>query len=164
MVNMDIKKLDKSELLNLKADIETQLEYINKVDRLKNKKNLSELTKDDEIYCINFNDSKIYKHDFVKITTSECKHSDDWVKFSASSPMGCSASFHKDYLNKHYFLSLFSGNSMYFFTLKPENWKEDLKSASDFQIELRKQSFDKEIKIFGDQITDILSIDDKIWV
>ena len=65
MVNMDIKKLDKSELLNLKADIETQLEYINKVDRLKIKKNLSELTKDDEIYCINFNDSKIYKHDFV---------------------------------------------------------------------------------------------------
>ena len=150
---MDIENLNKTELLNLRVDIEKQLDHLDKMDRLKNRTNLSELERDDEIYCIHFNGSEIYKHDFVNITISE--RNDGWMSFSASSPMGCSSQFHKDHLNKHYFLSLFS-DSMYFFTLKPENWKDDLKLALDFQMNLKQEFFDKEVKKLRNNVMDVI--------
>ena len=152
--------LDKSELLKLKANIDIQLECIDRTERLKNRNCLSEMkNNNDEIYCIHFSGSKILNHDFVKLNISEDRQSYEWVNFSASDPMGCSSSFHKDYLRKHYFLSIFVG-SMYFFTLKPESWKEDLKSAFDFQMVLKKGFFEKEVAILESQVLDVLSVDD----
>ena len=159
-IDMDIKNLNETELLNLKKDIDLQLEHIAKINRLKSKTSLSELTNDDEIYCINFNNDGIYKHDFVKIKIYENIVDDIW-NFSTKHdtlPLGCSSSFHNDYMKKHYFLSMFT-SSMFFFTLKPENWKNDLKLALDFQINLKKQYFDRDVQCLKNQVMNVISTD-----
>lgn len=164
---MDIKNLNKNELLSLKTEIDTQLEYINKVERLKNKTTLSELKDNDEIYCINFNNSGYNQYDFVKIKIHPLSDDrEDYVIYSTkhnSKPMGCSASFHKNYFKKHYFLGEFSSGTFFFLTLKPENWKEDLKLALDFQIELRRENFEKEVQKTINTVTDFINLDNVIF-
>lgn len=162
---MDIKNLNKNELLSLKTEIDTHLEHINKVERLKNKTTLSELKDNDEIYCINFNGSGYNQYDFVKISIFERTDNKDYVSYSTkhdSKPMGCSSSFHKDFLKKHYFLNEFL-SSAFFLTLKPENWKEDLKLALDFQIELKRKNFEKDLQKTINTVNDFINLDNVIF-
>jgi hypothetical protein len=164
---MDLKKLKKSELLNLKNDIDLQLEFINnlKIEKQKliNKNTFSDLEKDDTVFCIIFNESKIYDMDYVKINFYIDHNYDDWLKYTAShdtKPMGCSSSINKYYMDKHYYLSTFGLSQMRFYTLKPENWKVDLKLALLDDIKFRKQQFNKEIKNLNKKIHDLISEND----
>ena len=61
---MDLKKIKREDLLKLKKDIELQLDFIgnlkNEIQLLKDKNTLSDLKKDDKIFCISFNGSSHY--------------------------------------------------------------------------------------------------------
>lgn len=151
---MDIKNLNKEELLKLKGEIDNQLTIL---DILKYNK-LSEMVKGDKIFCINFNGSDVRKVDYVDITFSESSI-DGWVKFSVSSPMGCSSSLRESFMDKPYFLSIFDSSNMYFFTLKPNTWKEDLKSALCDNIENRRKIFEKEMDGWTSKIDALIGSD-----
>lgn len=119
--NMELKNLKKEELLKLKNAIEVRLKDFEKCK-------LTDLETNDEIFCIKFKDSIIWNMDYVKINFYKNDIRKDFVNFLTShdsKPMGCGSSVEAKCMNNHCFLSDF-GYSLYFFTLKPENWKNDL--------------------------------------
>lgn len=169
-INIELENLTKPELLKLKEDIESQLKYIDDLNGLgpeikpslaKNK--LSDLKPNDLIFCINFDGRKIYQMDYVKITFNK-KNDKDWTNFRAehdTKPMGCSSSMDTESMNNHYFLSEFS-SSMYFFTLKPQTWKTDLKSEAQRLVKIKKEYNNKNIKIFKTKISDLIKAANKL--
>ena len=71
---MEIKNLNKEDLLSLRNDIDSQLKNIEQNEELEQYKNslngkntLRDLKKGDKIYCIQFNGSKVYNKDYVSI-------------------------------------------------------------------------------------------------
>lgn len=157
---MDLKELNKKELLKLKEDVESQLKYIDEIkdntNKLGKKGTLSGLKKNDKIFCINFRGSKIYNMDFVKISFG--KEENGYINFSTlhdNKPMGCSSSININCMDNHYFLSEFCSN-MYFYTLKPENWKSDILLELDRLTLIKKSYFEKEINKFKNNIMDFL--------
>jgi hypothetical protein len=162
---MDIKKLNKEELLQLKEDIQSQLNYIDtlkvKIKTSKNKSRLLDLQKDDQIFCIDFNGSKIHHMDYVKINFNKkpkIGFNEDWTDVSAAhdtKPMGCSTSIKDECMYNHYFLCEFC-SSMHFYTLKPENWKIDLKLEQDRLIKFKRKIFNENIKEFKDKINNLI--------
>lgn len=116
---------------------------------------LSELKKDDKVLCINFSGYDVYKMGYV---TLEFRKDDrkDWQggqHFNAigETGLGCSSWIRNEQLKKHCFLSDFGGY-YYFFTLKPEQWKEDLKDELNSLIKRRKENFNKEMKKLSNKI------------
>lgn len=114
---------------------------------------LLELKKDTKILYINFNKYNVYNIGYTTIifTKDNRKEWQGGQHFSASSPAGCSSWIFDEQLEKHCFLSDFS-SSMYFFTLKPEQWKEDLKLEMKFLIKNEKKTFLKSKKSFTNKI------------
>lgn len=114
---------------------------------------ISELNKDDKILCINFYKYDVYQMGYTKLTFKKDSREDwqDGIHFSATSPIGCSSWIYNEQLENHCFLSDFGGN-MYFFTLKPKQWKEDLKKELDFLIKLEKDRFNSNIKKLTDKV------------
>lgn len=148
---MDIKELKKEDLLKLKDEIDLQL------DRMKS---LSDLDKNDKIFCMIIYDSKIYKMDYVEITFS--KHIDQyngWTNFSVTNR--CSSSVKDECMSNYCFLSDF-GSSYYFFTLKPENWRNDLNLELIRYIKEREIVFNKDIQKFKDTIYKVIEDDDHV--
>lgn len=146
---MNIKKLSKSELLSIRGDIDSQLEYLDSVEKSvkaavkKNSKKtkLSELDKNDMIFCIIFNGSRIYNMDYVNINfyKEERDEYKEFTNFSTShpdKPMGCSSCVRNEVMDNSYFLSEFT-SSYRFFTMNPKNWKEDLNSEMIRLIKLK---------------------------
>jgi len=135
---MNLKKLNKQELINLKSEIDKEIKEINEFEKnkkllksqeFKKKTKLSHLNHKDKIFCVDFK-KKIHNYDYVDISIYDEK--DGYVKYSTShktKPFGVSSSFETKYLDKHYFLDIFCCDSMYFFTLKPKDFKKDLKLA-----------------------------------
>lgn len=162
---MDLKKLNKEELTKLKKDIELELEIIKNIKserkKSKEKNTLSDLNKNDKIFCFNFYDSEIYNMDYVEINFQK-KDSDiynNYTKFSTNhdtKPMGCSSSIINECMNNHYFLSDFV-SSMYFYTLKPESWKIDLKSELDRLVKSKEIKFNAEVEITKNKITNLIN-------
>lgn len=167
--NMDIKELKKDDLLKLKDEIDLQLDRIKHIDELKieinkskEKTSLSDLDKNDKIFCMIIYDSKIYKMDYVEITFS--KHIDQyngWTNFSVTNPCGCSSSVKDECMSNYCFLSDF-GSSYYFFTLKPENWRNDLNLELIRYIKEREIVFNKDIQKFKDTIYKVIEDDDHV--
>lgn len=158
---MNIDNLTKGELLKIRDDINSRLEYINELkETKKNSKDintLSDIGKNDKIFSINFYGSKKYQMDYVKITFNK-RDDTDWINFSTShdtKPIGCSSALRKECMGNHFFLSEFC-SSMYFFTLKPESWKEDLKSELIRLTRFKENNFKNEIKKFEDKVNDII--------
>jgi hypothetical protein len=58
-------------------------------------------------------------------------------------------------MNNHYFLSEFY-SSMYFFTLKPETWIDDLKSEVKRLTKVKKEQSQKEILKFKHDVDDFI--------
>lgn len=160
----------KLELLKIKEDIELQLKevelQIKYIDELKTefskeKNKLSDLNKNDKIFCIHFNGSKIYHMDYVKISFNKSDNPiyEKYTSFSTShdtKSIGCSSSITDDCMDTHCFLSEFCSNSMYFFTLKPESWKVDLKLEIERLVKIRKKNFNKDIKKFKNNVNEFV--------
>ncbi len=162
---MEIKNLKKEELLKLKNDIDSQLVYLESLkvekEKLKDKTILSGLEKGDKIFCINFNGSKIYHMDFVKINfyKQDKEGYENWRNFSTShdtKPMGLSASILETEMDKHYFLIEVSG-LMFFYTLKLDTWETDLRRALDIEIEFKTIQLNKDIKKLRTKVEDLIS-------
>jgi hypothetical protein len=161
-MNLNLKDIKDEDLLKLKEDIDAQLLYNknvkSKIESTKWKNKLADLTKDDYIFCINFRGSKIYNMDYVKINFNK-KAGSDYINFSTSDetlPMGCSSAILYECMDNHYFLSEFSSSTMYFFTIKPETWKEDLFSELNRLAEVRKLNYKKELREFNTFINDLI--------
>ena len=162
--NMDIKNLKKEELLIMREEIDSQLKYIDEIKieikKSKEKKSLSDLKKGDKIFCINFYGSKIYHMDYVEINfhKQDKENYVGWTNFSTKhniKPMGCSSCLKDECMYNHFFLSEFS-SSNYFFTLKPQSWKEDLNSELVRLIKLKEENFNKDIDKFKQVINNLI--------
>ena len=75
---MNIDKLTQGDLLKIRDNINSRLEYINELKELKksskDKNALSDLDKTDKIFSINFYGSKLYQMDYVKISFNEISY------------------------------------------------------------------------------------------
>jgi hypothetical protein len=98
--------------------------------------------------------------DYVKINfTKHEKDAFNVIRFSTSHetlPMGCSSCVSLDVMNNHFFLSEFSSSTMYFFTIKPEFWKDDLFSELNRLADVRKTNYNKELREFNTLINDLI--------
>jgi len=154
---MNVKNLSKSELLSIRGDIDSQLEYLNSVEEVvkaavkKNseKTKLSDLEKDDMVFCIIFNGSRIYHMDYVSINfyREEREEYKEFTNFSSShpnKPMGCSSCVRNEVMDNSYFL-LDSISSYRFFTMNPKTWKEDLKSEMIRLIKKKDEEHRKDV-------------------
>jgi len=164
---MNLKILKKEELIKLKEDIDLELEFINNIKtniKKSNEKNiLSDLNQNDKILCICFNGSKIHSMDYVKISFGKGTNP-DYTQFSTThdtKSIGCSSSFKNDRMTNHCFLSDFL-SCMYFFTLKPETWKDDLKIELELLIKSRKKNFDKDMKSIKNKVKDFINNNDEV--
>lgn len=142
---MDIKNLNEKELLNLRNEVDIQLKNINVLkvaaQSTKEKNTLSDLTEDDKIFCVIFNESAIYDMDYVKINFY--KSDNNWINYSTShdtKPMGQSSAINNKCMSNHCFLTE-TAASMRFFTLKPEIWKVDIIKEMNRMIDLKNDSF-----------------------
>lgn len=152
---MEIEKLNKMELEVLKSKIDNKIKEIARQEianekaknRIKNKTKLSQLSKNDSIFGINFTSKRYYKG-YAKIILTE--NDNGFTSYSTFNDktahgLGCSSAFNNDYLEKHYFLVEFC-SSFYFFTLRPDDWQEDLKDAMDFHTKQKRERLNNEIK------------------
>lgn len=161
---MDLKTLNKAELLKIKEDVELELKNIDRIKKdsksLK-KGTLSSLKNGDKIFCICFHGSKIFNIDYVNITFYKIDGDEKWLKYSTShpqKPMGESSGIEYECMDKHYYLHE-SCSRFSFYTLKPENWREDLKLELKRHTENREIKFKEEMMLFSNNINDLL--DDK---
>lgn len=160
-MNLNLKDIKDEDLLKLKEDIEAQLLYNknvkSKIETTKWKNKLADLQKDDYIFCINFRGSKIYNMDYVKINFNEGVS--DYINFRTSHEtlsMGCSSAILNECMDNHYFLSEFSSSTMYFCTIKPQTWKDDLFSEMNRLAEVRKTNYKKELREFKTFVNDLI--------
>lgn len=170
--DMDINDLKKEELLKLRDEIDLQLYRIKQIDELKieinkskEKTSLLDLDKNDKIFCMVIYNSKIYKMDYVEITFS--KHIDKyngWTDFSTihnTKSMGCSSSVKDECMSNYFFLSDFAP-SFYFFTLKPENWRNDLNLELIRHIKEKENNFNENIQKIKETIYKVIEGDDHV--
>jgi hypothetical protein len=148
MKKLNIYDLGKEDLIKLKVDIDIHIAELSRreqeesLNSIKSFSKLSEMKRGGKILCVQFYNHKVYQHDFVDISFS--KWEDEWVSYSSSHktlPMGCSSSVRREDMEGHCFLVSFYGTNWYFFTLKPESIKEDLKKECDkfFKRKLKQQ-------------------------
>ena len=163
---MDLKKMNKDEHLKLKSEVSEQLKFIDnfktEIKSSKQKNCLSDLKKNDKIFCVIFSKSKIWNIDYVKIEFYERKNDTYWMNYSTShdtKPMGSSSCVAVECMNRHYFLSD-SYSCMHFYTLKPESWKEDLKSEIDRLSKRKKKNFNEELKAFKTNVSSFIQNND----
>ena len=154
---MNVKNLSKSELLSIRGDIDSQLEYLNNNNNNNNTKEtlqktkLSDLEKGDLIYCIVFNGTKVYDMDYVNINF----YMDDDIMYKGL------VHFYTEHNNKLRYLETDSytdeevmSNSYFltenrgtyrFFTMNPKTWKEDLNSEMIRLIKKKDEKHRKEV-------------------
>lgn len=162
---MNLKALSKAQLLELKEELDLQLKLIDdlnaEIKLSKEKIGLSSLKNDDKIFCIHFIGSEIIDMDYVRIKFYKNEKDvtyKEWTNFSVqhdTKPLGLSSAIEDVCLDKHYFLHDFCSH-MHFFTLKPENWKVDLKLELERHIKSREGNFNKERKNFKKTITGLI--------
>lgn len=169
-----IDNLNKSDLLKLKSEIDKQLEVveqdrldtIKRKDSVKNKIKLCELTHNDRIFGIGLssNNLEVYFMDYCDVRGYNDKTDSDYHDISVGHKtisFGISTSIHKERAEKHYVLFI-SCSIIYFFTLKPETWEEDLQESFEYQIKQRKKNFNREIKTLRKELNAIINDKNKI--
>lgn len=116
-----LHNLKKEELLKMKDEINAQLDFIEKVKSRKEKSKkgkLSSMERNEEIFFINFNGSKIYHVDYVKINFSKHNKYDDIMNFRTShdsKQIGCHASLPIECMDHHCFLIEFLWAYVFFY-------------------------------------------------
>ena len=164
---MDLTKLSNEELRRLKKTVENQIIYNENlkliVKESENKEILSDLNHNgDSILCISFHSGVVSYVDYVKFYYYP--QNAEYVKFSTSHetlPIGCSSSFHIDSLNNHCFLSEFSSYHFYFFTLKPDLWREDIRKEIEKLNEIKTTRFTNELNASNSYIENLV-LNDKL--
>lgn len=166
----EINKLNWEQLVELKDKVDLRL---SEVERMKaeyeasRKLNvLSDLRNTDKVFCIHLNDDSFINIDFVVITFSECSLADgspaiDFQSYHEKKRMGCRGFLKIDDLGK-YCLLIGYPDDMYFFTLKPETWKEDLQIKTTKFIKSKRTRAEAAIQKFEDNITDLLENNDAV--
>jgi hypothetical protein len=145
---MNIHNLNKEELISLKESIEQKL----KIDELNSSKKLIDLQDYEEIYLMNIHIGNLYKSEYVKIKFFE--HEDGYWKFHTK-PFSLSSYIDNCSMSNHCFLSEFC-EQVFFLTLKPETWKEDLKCEIKRNKKLKYKRLKKELKKFENNIKNVI--------
>ena len=76
--------------------------------------------------------------------------------------MGCSSSVRREEMEGHCFLVSFYSNSWYFFTLKPESIKEDLKKECNKFFERKLKQQEKELQETQLELDKLYSLSDDL--
>lgn len=125
------------------------------------RRKLSEMTKGDRIFGISIYNEKISTTGNVCIEFTKYDKDKDWTKFGTFNQdtphgLGCSSALRTTDMDKHCFLSEFTGKHFYFFTLKPEEWKNDFNESYKKMLEWKKKNLNKEIKDYKKRLSTIL--------
>lgn len=134
-------------------EIENAIKKQKKLD----KTTISDLEQNDKIFCFNFNGNKLYNIDYVNVDTY--KNNKEYTRIETShqtKPMGMSVSVDPHFFDKPYFLTIFA-SSMYFLTLSPKTWEDDIKSALEFLIKSKEEAFYKEMNDYRNGINNFIS-------
>lgn len=161
---MNYENLSLNDLNDLKIKIDARFETLNKVlkQEQQNKNRLSDLEQNDLIYCIIFKDSKVINNEYVKIIFYKDRVDEGLARFSTehdTKPIGVSSVINIEQLSYNCFLSDFV-STFYFFTLNPENWKNDLEREMRRTVTIRKTKFDKDLKRFIDNVSSLINNDE----
>lgn len=158
MIDIDIKKLKKDELLKLREQLDEQLFQIDslkfEMKSLGEKKRLLDLVKGDKIFAVSFSRDFVYNSGFVEMEFSP-RSDERWTNFTSThdtKPLGCSSAILTECLLNHCCLSEFSDSYMYFFTINPKTWKEDLRSEIKRISKNKKAYFNEDLNKFQDNI------------
>ena len=178
---MDLKKLNKSELQKLKSEIDVQIKAIDDeatkrskkeselslIERSKNIACLKDMRQNDAIFCISYYSGRNIGVDrigycYLKSLNKDEKYGGYRISVGHDTePLGSSSGISDDEANKHYYLSKMC-ESYHFYTLRPEQWKEDLQEALDYLIKERRKYFNRDNKVIRDDIKSIMSEEAKI--
>jgi hypothetical protein len=155
---LEKKALIENDLINLERKLETikynEEDEIRRKDSVKNKTKLSELTCNDSVFKVSYTywRGEVTWAGYVDVAQCE-PDKDGGYSFGVSHktrPEGFSSWFNDKYADKHCLLMDFS-SSLYFITMKPETWEEDMKASLHEYIKIKEERFNKEIKKFKEQ-------------
>ena len=177
---MEIKNLSKEELVNLKQEIEDRIKTMEIKEVELKKGTILSLKNGDKIFGIrlSFGGHRLKEPDelnglvdiidYCNIEGVNLKYGKDVFSISIShqtKPFGISTTLlKKDYENEHCYLSLDTMKTGYdgFYTLKPENWKEDLIRLFNKQIENRKKYFQIDLDVLDSKLKLLIDSEEKI--
>jgi hypothetical protein len=106
--------------------------------------------------------------DYCDITSIDLRDDSDYFRISISHPtvsFGISTTLYKDhYIDEHCYLNLDTMKTGYdgFYTLKPENWKEDLNRMFDLHLKKKENQYQQELKIYQDKFNLFMDSEQKI--
>lgn len=158
-----INDLTKEELLSIRNKIDLRLESIEK-ESDKNPLRLKDLKGDSKILCLRISVNGNLEMDYTNIKFIDRSDVEEYVGFSTShpkKPLGCSSSILRKYMDGHCFLSDFT-SSIYFFTLKPETWEEDLNDMIKQKAEDKNKNYSLQVEEFISRASLAFSIKDRI--
>jgi hypothetical protein len=177
---MEIKNLNKEELVNLKQEIEDRLKTI-EIKEVKIKKgSILSLKNGDKIFGIrlSFGGHRLKEPDelngavdiidYCVVTDINLRGKSDDFRISIShptEPFGISTTLlKKDYESEYCYLNLDTMKTGYdgFYTLKPKTWKEDLIRQVNIDIENRKKYLQEDLNLLNSKLELFINSEEKI--
>jgi hypothetical protein len=181
---MKLENLNKEELIILKEDIDNKLKEIERNKEIKKTKpkkdSILSLQKGDKIFAIrlSFGPHRLVEDkgikgevdiiDYCTVEDIDLRGDSDDFRINISNSkvaLGISTTLLKEeYGKEHCLLSMDTNKSGYdaFYTLKPDNWKDDLKRVFDLMNNRREKYFLEDSKIFNEKLNIILNSEKKI--
>jgi len=177
---MEIKNLNKEELVNLKQEIEDRLKTIEIKEVEIKKGSILSLKNGDKIFGIrlSFGGHRLKEPDelngvidiidYCNIEGVDLKDKKDTFSISIShptKPFGISTTLlKKDYEDEHCYLLIDLMKTGYdgFYTLKPKTWKEDLIRMLNKNIENRKKYFQAGLDLLNNKLELFINSKEKI--
>lgn len=179
---MEINKLTKDELIDLKNKIEFELNKKNKIKIKPNKGSILDLKSNDMIFSIRLHMSphqlvaptefkgKVDIVDYCYVSYNDLRGDSDDFRISIShktEALGITTTLlKKDYANEHCILSLDTNLSGYdaFYTLNPQTWREDIIRCYKEQLEKIDLNHNKKLNILEQKLNTILESESNINV
>ncbi len=172
---MNIDNLNKEELVKLRQDINNRLQTIEVKSAIKpDKESILSLQKGDKIFGIRLSlgghrledpielEGCVDIVDYCYVAGIDLRENSETFRISIShptKPFGISTTLNKEkYITEYCYLSIDLIKTGYdgFYTLKPENWKEDLIRVFNKHLEIRKKVFEQDLNILNAKINLIL--------
>lgn len=179
---MEINRMSKEDLIELKEKINDQLKRIKVNSKAKIESNtILSLKRGDNIFgiCLSFGGHRLEEPtdligkvdiaDYCKITGMEEYENGEQFRLSISHPtlpFGIGTTINKeDYKNGEYsYLNIDTMKSGYdsFYTLKPESWKEDLKRDFEKHMKRVEKYHQQDLEIYRAKLNMFLEYEDNI--